>query len=204
MPANKNIPFSSRLEAWLKDDQPKTLEALQEVFHEKSFAMFFLVLMFIPSLPIPTGGFTHALLEPVVFLLSLEMFFGRRTIWLPKKLKKRSLGKVLEDKALPFILKRVRWFEKYSRPRLGWVLDKTVARSLIALIVFTFTLGAFASPPFSGLDTLPSMGVVIIALAMILDDIVLMFIGLLVGSVGMALIFASGAAISSLFSQIIN
>ena len=52
-------PFSKQLEDWLKSDSPKTLGGLGAVFEEKSFAVAILLLMFIPALPLPTGGITH-------------------------------------------------------------------------------------------------------------------------------------------------
>lgn len=50
------------------------------------------------------------------------------------------------------------------------------------------------SPPFSGLDTIPSMGAVIIALSMILEDIVILAVGIVVGALGVAISVAIGAA----------
>jgi hypothetical protein len=44
------------------------------------------------------------------------------------------------------------------------------------------------APPFSGLDTLPSLGVVIIALSLIVDDILIWMAGIIVGSAGLALV----------------
>lgn len=197
-----NNSFSNRLEKWLTDSKPKTLGSLQRVFGEKAFAMGFLLLMFIPSLPIPTGGITHIFLEPITFLLAVEMIFGRRTIWLPKFLKKRPLGALTEKKALPFMVRRVQWFEKFSRPRMSSLLEYTFARTFIGIIVLLLNAAAFISPPFSGLDTLPSLGIVIIALSMILEDIVLLGMGIAVGAVGIGLVFASGALISNLFGRL--
>ena len=51
--------FSDELERWLRSDESKTLRALGDVFEEKSFAATILLLMFLPALPVPTGGVTH-------------------------------------------------------------------------------------------------------------------------------------------------
>ena len=56
---NADSNFSEQLEAWLRGEQPKTLGALGDVFGEKSFAVTILFLMFVPALPLPTGGITH-------------------------------------------------------------------------------------------------------------------------------------------------
>ncbi len=194
--------FSTELEKWLKSKGDKTLGGLEDVFGQKSFAIAFLLLMFLPALPIPTGGITHFVLQPITMLVAIEMIVGRRTIWLPKAAKQRHIGSLLEGKALPFIMKRIRWFERWSRPRLGSLLDHQAFRSLVGLLVLSLTIAAFLAPPFSGLDTLPSMGVVIIALALILEDIVMFIVGMLVGAIGVGLIIGLGAAAGELLQRV--
>jgi len=71
--------FSDQLERWLESDDPKTLGALGDVFEEKSFAVTIMVLMFVPALPLPTGGITHVF-ELITVVLSAQMIVGRRTI----------------------------------------------------------------------------------------------------------------------------
>lgn len=194
-------PFSEELERWLKSKRPKTLEDLSEVFGEKTFAIAFILLLAPSSLPIPTGGLTN-LFEIVAFILAIEMIAGMRTIWLPKKLLSRKLGHATQKKAIPFIIKRVRWFEKLSKPRLKGFLQNRASLSLIGLMIFVFTLGAFIAPLFSGLDTLPSLGVVIVALSLILEDSLLLVIGTAVGTIGISLELALSAAIFQFFDKI--
>src|SRR2546421_4199624 len=83
--------FSDELEEWLRSDEPKTLGALEEVFQEKTFAVAILLLMFLPALPLPTGGITHVF-EGVTILIALQMVLGRRKIWIPKRARNRELG----------------------------------------------------------------------------------------------------------------
>ena len=48
---------------------------------------------------------------------------------------------------------------------------------MFGLVVLGLALTAFLAPPFSGLDTLPSLGVVVLALGYLLADIVLASVG---------------------------
>jgi hypothetical protein len=57
-------------------------------------------------------------------------------------------------------LRRIRWFERFSRPRATWLFDHRATANLIGLFVFGLTLSAFLAPPFSGLDTLPSVSAI--------------------------------------------
>ena len=52
---------------------------------------------------------------------------------------------------------------------------------ILGVVIIAFTLGAFVAPPFSGLDTLPALGVVTIALSIILEDVVVLAIGVFIG-----------------------
>ncbi len=194
-PLDPNL-FSERLYQWLNNDQPKTLAELDNLFGEKSFAVAFMLLLFFPALPLPTGGISHVT-EILAIILALQMIIGRRSLWLPQKLLHRSLGETTEKKVLPFMVKRIRWFQQFSRPRLGGILKLRLTRIFIGLIIIIFSLAAFFAVPFSGLDTLPSVGVVVIALAMLLDDIVLFLAGLGIGAIGTSLVIGSGAALGS-------
>lgn len=189
--------FSTKLEAKLKSNKVKTIGNVQHAFGEKSFAILFLIFMFIPSLPIPTGGITHVILLPVVMIAAVEMMLGRRSLWFPWFITRIKLGDSILHKGLPFMIRRIQWFEKFSRPRLSGYIDGLGLRMITGLIVLVLATGAFVAPPFSGLDTLPSLGAVIISLALILEDMAMYAAGVVVGAFGIGLIVATAGAITS-------
>lgn len=194
---NKPVPFSDEMEAWLKSKQPKTIAGLITVSGEKSFALIFLVLMAIPALPIPTGGITH-IFEIIVALLCLELIIGRQTIWLPQKWLHRPLGKNITTRGLPYLIRKIRWLEKYSRPRFRDLLNHRHYLRFVGVTVLALTVGAFFSPPFSGLDTLPAIGVVGISLGLILEDVAVYIAGLVIGVAGIGIeIFLGAAAVET-------
>lgn len=186
--------FSDQLEKWLHGKQPKTLASLEAVFRDKSFAIIFLLLMILPATPLPTGGITHVF-EIIVLLLCLELIVGLKAPWLPKKWKHMQLGKVMTGKVIPVVMRKIRWFEERSSARGRAIFKLPLIDRFIGLLVFALTLGALLSPPFSGLDTLPSLGVVIISLALILEDALLLAVGAIVGIGGVALTITLGAAL---------
>jgi hypothetical protein len=194
-------PFSDQLERWLGSGGTKTVGEMGEVFAEKSFAVTVLLLMFLPALPLPTGGLTHVF-EAITVIIAAEMILGRRTLWLPAWARRRELGAATIEKALPFIARRIRWFEKFSRPRAVWFFDRRVGLRFVGLTIVAFAVGAALSPPFSGLDTIPSLGAVIVALSIILEDVVVFAIGAAVGTAGIALSITLGAAAVRLFQGI--
>ena len=191
--------FSDQLEQWLSSDGTKTLGTLGDVFAEKSFAVTILVLMFVPALPLPTGGITHVF-EVITVVLAAQLAVGRTTIWLPERCKRRELGAATTGKAIPFMVRRVRWFERFSGPRLHAVFTRRWSRALIGVFLMGLAVAAALAPPFSGLDTLPSLGAVAVALAIILEDAVVLAIGAVIGTVGILLIVTLGAVLLRLVS----
>ena len=194
--------FSDELEAWLRADSPKTLSVLGDVFEDRSFAVMILVLMFVPALPAPTGGVTHVF-ELITVALGAQMVAGRRTVWLPARWNNRELGSVTTGKALPFMVRRIRWFERFSRPRLGsWFAHRWMLR-LVGGEFIALAIAAALAPPFSGLDTLPALGAVIVSLAIVLQDVALLMVGTAIGAAGVALTVTVGAELFHLVSSLL-
>ena len=194
-------PFSDRLEAWLAADERKTLGELDEVFAAKAFAVTIMFLMFVPALPLPTGGITHVF-EVIVVLLGAEMVAGAKTIWLPAKWRDREIGGATTMRALPIMARRIRWFERFARPRGRHLLGQGWFVRLLGLVLITFAVAAGFAPPFSGLDTLPAMGAVAVALGIVLDDVVFVGIGVVLGTAGIALALTIGSAVVHLIKNL--
>lgn len=193
---------SDQLERWLAGDQPKTLGGLIDVFGEGSFAIVFVLLMAVPALPLPTGGVTHVF-EIITMLLSLELIVGRRQVWLPERWRGLELGGSSRQKFMSVLLRRIRGLERFSRPRGRWLFGHRLSRSVFGLLALGLALCAFLAPPFSGLDTLPSIAVVVLALGYLLTDIALASVGLLIGVAGVVSVIFLGSiavhAVKSLF-----
>ncbi|MEO8784829.1 MAG: exopolysaccharide biosynthesis protein [Candidatus Saccharimonadales bacterium] len=187
-------PFSQLLSLWLGSDHPKTIGSLVAISPKKSFGLVFLVLMAVPALPLPTGGITH-ILEIIVMLLAAELIIGRRSIWLPDRWLQRPVGRSMQRRTIPYLIRRLTWLEGRSRPRAAALMTSRFFQRLSGLIVLALALSAFLAPPFSALDTLPSLGVVIIALGMIVDDFLVWLIGLVIGLAGIGLIIGFGGLI---------
>jgi hypothetical protein len=194
--------FSDELERWLRSDEAKTLGAMSNVFAEKSFAVAILLLMFVPALPLPTGGVTH-LFEVITVLLAAQMVLGRRTIWLPERWRRRELGATSTEKAIPFIVRRIRQVERFSRPRWRRLFEQGWFERLLGLLLIALAVAAAVAPPFSGLDTLPALGAVAVALSIILEDVVVLAIGLVLGTGGVLLILTVGTALVHLLRGLV-
>ena len=192
---NKPAPrqVSSQLESWLNGPGEKTLGGMIELFEEKSFALLFVLLLGLPALPLPTGGATHVF-EIIAVLLALQLIVGRRRIWLPRRWCQLELAGERQMRFITRLMKLIRRLERLSRPRLRFLFDHRVSNVVFGLLVLAGTVAAFLAPPFSGLDTLPALGVVLLSLGVLLEDVLVVIVGLAIGIAGVTLEIVLGSA----------
>jgi hypothetical protein len=193
---------SADLERWLEQDGNSTLGSLIELFGEKSFALVFVLLLGVPALPLPTGGATHVF-EIIAILLSLELIVGRHEIWLPQKWRGLELAGPRQQRFIHGLMRLIRRLERLSKPRLRFLFDHRLSNIVFGTLVIAGSLAAFVAPPFTGLDTLPALGVVLLSLGVLLEDIIVVLVSLIVTIAGVVLEIVLGTAaihgISSLF-----
>lgn len=184
---------SEQLDRWLSSEGEKTLRSLIEVFGKKSFAILFVLLLGVPALPLPTGGATHVF-EIIAVLLALELIADRREIWLPQRWRNLELAGERKQRFITGLMKLIRRLERLSRPRLRFLFNHRLSNIVFGLLVIGGCAGAFFAPPFTGLDTLPSLGVVLLSLGVLLEDFLIVVTGLAVGIAGVALEIVLGSA----------
>ncbi len=184
---------STRLEEWLEGDGKKTVASLVDVFGEKSFAVLFVFLLGVPALPLPTGGATHVF-EILAVLLAAQLIAGRDCVWLPRRWRDLELAGERQQRFVAGLMRIIRRLERISRPRLRSLFGHRLSDLVFGVLVVAGTVGAFLAPPFSGLDTLPALGVVLLSLSVLLEDILVALAGVLVGAAGIVLEIVLGAA----------
>jgi hypothetical protein len=185
---------SDQIDAWLKTDGAKTLASLVDLFEEKGFAILFVLLLGVPALPLPTGGATHVF-EIIAVLLALQLIAGRDQIWLPERWRKLELAGPRQQRFINGLMKLIRRLERLSRPRLRFLFDHRLSNIVFGLLVIGGSAGAFLAPPFTGLDTLPALGVVLLSLGVLLEDPVVVVVALVVGVAGVVLEVLLGSAV---------
>jgi hypothetical protein len=186
--------LSDQLEGWLAGDGDKTLGGLSNVFREKSFAVLFVLLLCVPALPLPTGGATHVF-EVIAVLLALQLIAGRSQMWLPGPWRGLELAGAKRERFVRALVRLIRRLERVSRPRLTFLFEHRLSKMIFGALVAVGSTAAFLAPPFSGLDTLPALGVVVLSLGVLLEDALVVIAAVLVGAVGIAIEVALGRAV---------
>jgi hypothetical protein len=193
-PKSPPAKVSDELERWLRGDGDKTLGSLVELFAEKSFAILFVVLLGVPALPLPTGGATHVF-EIIAMVLALQLIAGRREIWLPQRWRTLELAGAKRRRFIGALIRMIRRLERFSRPRLRFAFAHRASNVVFGVLVIAGCLGAFLAPPFTGLDTLPALGVVLLSLGVLLEDFAVVVVAVVVGVIGVVLEVALGSAV---------
>lgn len=178
--------LSHELKGWLSGDREKTVGSLVDLFGKRSFAVLFVLLLGVPALPLPTGGATHVF-ELIGMLLALQLIVGRDHIWLPRRWCRLSLAGPKQQRFIAGLMRLIRRLERISRRRLGFLFGHRLSQSVFGVLVLAGSLAAFLAPPFTGLDTLPALGVVLLSLGVLLEDIAIVALGIAVGAGGVFL-----------------
>jgi hypothetical protein len=186
------MSVSDELEAWLSGDGEKTVGGLADLFGKRAFAILFVLLLGVPALPIPTGGATHVF-EAIAVLIALQLMVGREELWLPRRWRAVDLRP--DGRFVRSLLKTIRRLERISRPRLALLFGHRLSNAVFGLVVTIGAVTAFVAPPFTGLDTLPALGVVLVSLGVLLEDAAAVLAGLVVEAAGIVLVVLAGGAV---------
>jgi hypothetical protein len=199
-PDHEQLRLSDELDSWLRSDGDKTLGGLTDMFRERSFAVLFLFLLGPSALPLPTGGVTQVL-EVIAMLLALQLIANRDCVWLPRRWRALEIGGDNQGRFLTGLMSMVRRLERVSRPRVTIAFDHRISNVVFGALVIIGSLGAFLAVPFSGLDTLPALGVVLVSLGVLLKDFAVAVAGTIALIAGIVLeLVASRAALEGLGS----
>lgn len=108
-----------------------------------------------------------------------------------------------QQRFITALMKAIRRLERLSRPRLRLLFGHRASSIVFGMLVIAGSLAAFLAPPFTGLDTLPALSVVLLSLGVLFQDFLIVLVALAVGVAGVTLdVVLGGAAISTLLTII--
>ena len=116
----------------------------------------------------PLAARTHVFEIVAMLLVAIQLIAGRDHIWLPERWRRLPLASPAKQRFIDRLIRVIRWLERFSRPRATFLFDHRLSNIVFGALVLAGSLAAFLAPPFSGLDTLPSLGVVLLSLGVVL------------------------------------
>jgi hypothetical protein len=193
-----NLKFSQEIKLLLQRlaEQPLTLRDILAETSERGFSLV-IALLALPFLfPMPPG--LTAPFGGACLLLSMQMVLGKRSPWLPSKIANYQFPRSLSLVILQNLRRVTRILEKITRPRLAKIANNNWTWRLNGLCISWLTVLLISPIPFT--NPIPTMGILLLAVAAIESDGLLMCIGyiltilisLLFGLIGYALWMAPG------------
>jgi len=167
-------------------DEGFSLRAIFERLDERAFGAG----LFLLALPcaIPFLYIVPQIVSLPMMALTLQMLAGREEPWLPEKFGQRKIDKSGLTKMSSFGRKWFGWLEIIARPRLTWLTGKASER-VIALFLTVFCASILL--PIPSTNTVPGIGVAIVAFGLMSRDGILVLLGLLIGSLWVGLLIAA-------------
>lgn len=179
--SRKSLP-SSELLLKIKEHEGADISIFEilRILREGSFGIVLIVFSVPTVLPIPGIG---AFLSIPALFVSLQLIMGRNYLWLPKwvgrkKIAMKSMKKIV-DNSIPYLRKA----EFFLHPR-GFFLSGKIGHAICGIICFLCAVSV--AIPFPLTNTIPSIGIIIIALGLLERDGLAIIAGMLVAIFGIA------------------
>lgn len=155
-----------------------TFDDVLEALHERGFGFLLLIFSVPMALPVPVPPGINVMLAAPLMLLTTQQALGRHTIWMPgwvrrKKIERKKMKKIIEA-VMPWLER----LEILSKPRLEFI-----TRGLFSHLIGVFGLIMALSicVPLPMTNTVPSLGIALMAVGVIMRDGLAVIAGALTG-----------------------
>lgn len=151
---------------------------LVEHLHERGFGFLLLILSVPMALPLPVPPGINILLASPLILLTAQQAIGYHQIWLPQWIMRKSIKR---EKMSIIIQKSIPWFEKLDliiKPRMEF-LTRGMSSNIVGILGLIMALAICVPLPMT--NTVPSLGIALMAVGLINRDGLAVIAGALIG-----------------------
>lgn len=158
---------------------------IRERIGERSFGPFLLVPALIEISPVGGIPGLPTVLAAIVALFAVQILFGRRHLWLPPFVERRSFDAAKFGKAMNKMEPVGRWTDKVFKPRLEWLAKPPFVNVAAGIcILLAATVPPLEIVPFA--STLPMGAIAVFGLGLLARD-------------GIAILVAGALSLGSLY-----
>lgn len=161
------------------------LRQLLDALGDRSMASALLLLTVPQVLPIPLL-ISNLLALPIV-AVAVQIMLGQRSLWLPNWLLDKPVGRERLEQICEKVVPPLRRVERLIRPRYANIWARDGGR-LLGLACIAIALVSVAPLPFTG--WVPGWALLLIALGLLQHDGLVVFVGLAIGTVAVAIFVA--------------
>lgn len=139
-----------QLESVAHDDSIKVGEVVQHL-GRKSSASLMLIFALISTSPASGIPGITAIVAFLIFILTVQLILGRKCVWLPDFVARRSMSTEKLCKGVSWLRRPVRFIERFLRPRLGILLHRPwILFPLVLILALTLAMPLLEVIPTSG------------------------------------------------------
>lgn len=144
-----------------------TLRQVLDRLDVRSFGILLAILALPSALPVPAPGYSVPFGIALIFL-GVQMVLDRDYPWFPDRLLAREIRVKEDSKFLASMTKFVAFFERFIKPRLGFVYGTHGFRRLLGAVVLTCGVSMCIPVPLT--NTAPALGIFLIGLGSLEED----------------------------------
>jgi hypothetical protein len=154
---------------FFEEDRGETVSLAQVIAlaEEKVFGVVLLLLAFPSALPLPAIGYSVPF-GIAIFLVSMQLVIGRKEMWLPLSWQRKTIKTEKVQGILTMGLPWLRKVEAIAHPRFPIMCQTQLGRTIMGLTICLMAISMAC--PIPGTNTLPAMGVFLIAFGLQEDD----------------------------------
>jgi hypothetical protein len=160
------------------------ISSIVAALEDRGFGLL-MILFALPNAFIP--GLSFILGAPVL-ILALQLAAGRKQVWLPPFLERRTLPESLFQKIAARSQTFLEWVERRLRPRWDWLFSGWLER---ALGLYTAVVAAFLMMPVPFGNLLPALGISVMSAGLMERDGRAVIFGAVLGFLGCLYILAA-------------
>jgi hypothetical protein len=162
------LSFSQEIKSLLQRlaEQHLTLGEILAETSERGFILVIAILVLPFLFPMPPGA--AGPFGAACLILSVQMVFGRRSPWLPKKIAHYKFPRPFAQFLLQNLRRVTRIVEKIARPRLGKIAHHPLTWRINGFCISWLTILLMSPIPLT--NPIPTVGILLLAIATIESD----------------------------------
>lgn len=157
---------------------------IMELLHERGFGLLMLIFVLPNCIPAPIPPPLPSILSIPLLFLSAQMLIGRKSPWLPKWLRSKSLKRSTLAMIVEKIVPRLYKIERILRPRFSFA-SSTKGERIVGGIWLLFALSIAIPLPMTNL--VPGIGILIMSLGLLSKDGLVITAGIGIGILGVSI-----------------
>jgi len=165
-------------------DKEVTLAEIFNLTEERIFGFLLAILSLPSALPVPAPGYSIPF-GIAMFFLAIQLVIGRDRPWLPAKFLKGSMKLETIQKFVKMGTPWVEKIENVTKPRAAYLCTSSAGKAILGTAIALMSISMMI--PIPGTNTLPAIGIFIIAFGLLEDDGIICIAGLFICSLGLAL-----------------